>query len=144
MTLVQKIQQLVLAMTDYGFTFFHDDKWGQNLQDDSIFPVVYLDFPIQSDDTLHKTGAITAEYTISMLFGKKSELDWTMAEHETNCIEPMRTAARKFLTRLQNDNSIREVKAAKRADIKNFLDVNISGCVLTVTLTLTDADSICV
>jgi len=142
-TLVQKIKQLAEAMPQ-GLKFLHEDKPGQNLADDAEFPICYLDFPIGSDDSLPKSGIIIAEYVLVILFGMKSELDWTVDQHETNCIEPMRTAARQFLIRLQNDNSIREVKSAKRLDIKNFLDVNISGCVLTVTLTLVDANSICV
>ena len=144
MTLSQRINQIVLAMSGYDFTFLHADKPEQNLGDDVTGDIAYLDFPIESADTLHKTGAITAEYEIKILFARKSELEWTTDQHETDCIEPMRTAARKFITALQNDNEIKSVISSRRLDVKNIFDANMSGCIATIKLIVMDANAICV
>lgn len=144
MTISQTIKEIIENLPGYNFTFLSADKSEQNLFDDIVFPIAYLDFPIESNDTLHKSGSLTAEYTIKILFGMKSELDWFTDKHETDCIEPMRNAARKFITAMQLDSRIKEVKSSKRLDVKNIFDVNMSGCILTITFTVADSNSICV
>jgi len=141
MTIVEYIESVLTGMSE-GFTFLYADKPEQNLQDDANFPIAYMDY-LGSDDTPHKTGALTSEYQLNIFFGVKSELDWTTLQHEQNGNAPMRVAAKKFINLLQTGNFFREIKAFKRKDVKNVYDVNITGCLLTVNVTLIDVTPNC-
>lgn len=145
MTIIEKLIELGEALNTApdDFTVLYADRSEQNLQDETLFPIMFID-PIKSDDGLPKTGIVIAKYPLSIFFGKKSEMDWTTIQHETECNAPMRNAARRFITAMQNDSFFRSVTSAQRQDVKNIFDVNISGCLLTVNVEIVDADSICV
>jgi hypothetical protein len=129
--------------TSKVFTFLHGTEAEQNLNDDAELPVFYLGAQLTSEDTLHKSGAISATYDLEIFFGDKSEPDWTQAQHNA-VIEEMRDAARRFITVMQNENSIREVVSASRINITNIFDKNLTGCLLRARVILTDGNSICI
>ena len=147
MTLVSLIAEIIGQLDQVNgndYLFLHGDKAEQNLNDDTSFSVAYLGFPIESKDTLHKTGAITSVTPIEIYFGMKSEQDWTTQQHENESVEPMRSGAREFIIRCMKDQRIKEIKMNSRMDVKCFLDVCTSGCLLRCEITLVDVNSICV
>lgn len=122
--------------------FYSGFKSYQNLQDVEQFPVIYLDEPLTSIDELKQTGYIQAVYQVDMFFGNKTELDNTQLEHDV-VINAMRELARQFIIACQNDERIRFIKNAKRTNIINLFDLNLSGCFLTIELTPYNDDGRC-
>lgn len=125
-------------------TFLHGEKSYQNLIADEITnTMVFLDEPITSEDTLTQGGYIEEGYPLSMLFVKKTELDFTPAQHRV-IIDEMRELSKRFILRLQANTNIRFVLKCTRTDITNIFDVNLSGVILRVTVVPKNSDGACV
>lgn len=144
MTIVEYIETIATAL---GMTFVHGTKAWQNLNDEKTEGengFLYLDEPITSNDTLHQSGFIEAAYPLKMLFLKKNNLGDDPDALQTP-IQAMRTQARKAIITMQNDkDNVRFVTNASRVDVMNVMDMNLSGCILEVTVTPRDNSSICV
>jgi hypothetical protein len=134
MSLREIIQDII---EDLDLTFFYGAKWEQNLQDnETIFPAAFLDYPFQSDDTLIKSGAIKAKYNLTFFLCDKSEPDYTSIQHDAICAT-MRQKAVDVVNALQEyDSSVIEVTGTKRTDVHNVFDVNVTGVILTVSITM--------
>ena len=137
--LVTIIQEIVEAL-EYGSpsqspVFVSGWKGWQNLAiDDLLNDVVLLDTPLRSNDTLTR-GIYTEEnYTINIAFFRKSEIDYTPEEHEV-IVDVMRGVKEKFIYALRQDSRIRNVTNASTQDVFNAFNVNLSGCLLTITVT---------
>ena len=132
-----------IAALDEPPTYYHGIKEFQNLQADSdVFPIAYLDEPIESNDTLQKSGYITEEYPVTILFADKSGLDATTDEHDV-IIADMRIVANKFIIKCQADPLIKGIKGSKKTEVVNLFDTNITGILLQVTIIPFQTDSVC-
>jgi hypothetical protein len=125
-------------------TFKHGEKDFQNYVADELQGVIiFLDEPITSNDQVKKSGYIEEEYPISMIFGDKTELDWTPEQHQETIIR-MRALAKRFINRLVGSPLIRNVRPSiTRVDFVNLFDVNISGVILRITVVPLNEDSAC-
>jgi hypothetical protein len=125
-------------------TFKHGEKEFQNYVADELEGVlIFLDEPITSNDQVKQSGYIEEEYPISMIFGDKTELDWTPEQHQ-EAILRMRSLSKRFINRLVGSPLIRVVRpTVARIDFKNLFDVNISGVILRITVVPLNEDSAC-
>jgi hypothetical protein len=125
-------------------TFKHGEKDFQNYVADELQGVIiFLDEPITSNDQVKKSGYIEEEYPISMIFGDKTELDWTPEQHQETIIR-MRALAKRFINRLVGSPLIMNVRPSiTRVDFVNLFDVNISGVILRITVVPLNEDSAC-
>ena len=139
MSLREIIQDII---EDLGLTFFYGAKWEQNQQDnETIFPAAFLDYPFQSDDTLIKSGAIKAKYNLAFFLCDKSEPDYTSMQHDVICAT-MRQKAVDVVSALQEyDSNIIEVTGAKRTDAHNLFNVNLSGVILIISISVIETPS---
>ena len=139
MSLREVIQGII---EDLGLNFFYGAKWEQNLQDnETIFPAAFLDYPFQSDDTLIKSGAIKAKYNLTFFLCDKSEPDYTSIQHDAICAT-MRQKAVDVVSALQEyDSNIIEVTGANRTDAHNLFNVNLSGVILIISISVIETPS---
>jgi hypothetical protein len=138
--IVELVQDVVekLEVTDSPVThpkFIHGEKGYQNLLADEVEEDVwvFLDEPITSNDRLTKGGYLEETYPLTMLFAKKSELDFTPEQHRV-LINEMRSLANIFINKIQQREDVREVKDISKVDIINIFDVNLTGCVLRISV----------
>lgn len=129
------VKQIIAALPISG-SFMFGWKSFQNFKADeeSIFPIRYMDSPIVSNDLLKQSGLIESDFPITIFFGNKTELDNTPEQHDI-IIQQERAAAAKFITACQNHTEIHFVKNVKRTEVVNIFDLNLSGVVLEITLT---------
>lgn len=131
MDIVSLIGSIVATVTDAP-TFIHGDKGYQNLISDELnieTGVIYLDEPISSNDSFKQSGYLEETYPLKLLFAKKTELDWTPAQHQV-IIQECREMRREFMVLLQNNSSVQSFKSSKTTDIQNLFDINLSGVYL--------------
>lgn len=132
-----------VASLDEGFQFLYAGYPEQNLNDDADFPVAYL-MPLNTLDDLPKYGGvINAKYQVAIYLGELSKPEWSLQQHDDNCIEPMRQASLKLISAFVKDNRIKEVRLKNRNVIINKDDVNTSGIWLECELTMTEQLSLC-
>jgi hypothetical protein len=137
--LVTIIQDIVEAL-EYGSpavtpTFVSGWKRWQNIAIDNLLTdVVILDTPLRSNDTLTRGSYTEENYVINIAFFRKSELDYTPEQHEI-IVDVMRGVKEKFIYALRQDERIRNVTNASTQDVFNAFNVNLSGCLLTITVT---------
>lgn len=93
--------------------------------------LVYLDQPLESEDSLHKSGYLEENYFLRMFFLKKSKLSWTPIEHN-EVISEMRTLRAEFVSKLSANSSIRSIERVATMDVMNILDVNLSGTIVEI------------
>lgn len=124
--------------------FMHGERDIQNAIADEVESevMVFLDEPITSNDIIKQGGYIEEQYPITMLFAKRSELDYTPEQHQELIIE-MRYLSKRFLNRITSNQGIRSVSSVSRVDIKNIFDVNLTGVVLRITVVPFNSDSAC-
>lgn len=130
-----------VASLEEGFQFLYAGYPEQNLNDDADFPVAYL-MPLSSLDTA-TISVVNAKYQVAIYLGGKSNPDWTLQQHEDNCIEPMRQASLKLIVAFQKDSRIKQVTLKKRDVVINKDDVNTSGIWLECELLIVESAPIC-
>lgn len=148
-----------LIIDDPEITFGHGDRDWQNVIVDvkegevvvgsEMKPgkVIYLDEPITSNDEI-SNGAIVPTYPISLVFGCKSELDFTPEQHQ-ELIKLMRASAAKFVLSLlaevdeYNRKIFKPITSFRRVDFINLFDANMSGCFLELSLKVATPESVC-
>ncbi len=115
-------------------TFIHGEPGWINLEADEILnDIIVLDEPIVSDDTYNKGGLLEESYRLKLFFWTKSPFDATPAQHKP-LIAAMRNSRRKFLNKLSQSPAIRSFNSIRTIDVKNALNVNLSGVMLSVTV----------
>jgi hypothetical protein len=126
------------------FTFGYGPEWFANLDlDEATFPIVYLDQPVDNDYLLAQGGYIGEEYPVTLFFMYKSQMDYTPAELDANCIDPANLAIRQFISRCQASDLIDEISDASGTEFTHLLDVDVSGKSLTVTIKPSINASVC-
>ena len=139
------VESIVSQITVSGdtFAFAHGEKDFQNLfSDEAVYPIVYLDEPIQNDFQIVSSGAIQEYYPIQLMILYKTELDFTPDQHDV-LIQKARLCARKFLTLAGMSQQIRNLDSIKGIEVINVFDANTSGIVLSCRLSFYDSTSIC-
>lgn len=133
---IKAIVKAIIAALPIPGSFLFGWKSFQNFKADEepIFPIRYMDSPIVSNDSLKQSGLIESDFPLTIFFGDKTALDWTPEQHDV-IIQVQRAAAAKFITACQNHPEIHFVKSAKRTEMVNVFDLNLSGVVLEITLT---------
>lgn len=145
MTINELLQEIITA-TQWPdmVSFFGGVKSEHNLmQDNRKFPAVLLIEPVTTSDEMKLYGVIEVTYDLMLLFCAKSELDWPQEEHDKNCIVPMRQLSRKFLLAASNNKKIKAMKNARRTNFINLFDVQMSGVVLTMSITPQNDEDLC-
>lgn len=123
-----------LTALDSSFTFFEGNKAFANLMADNIVDnFAWLDYPIISTIRPTKGGNFDPSRTVKILLAKKSEMDYTPEQHRA-IEEAMEVLCFKLITKLQSDSEILEVSNIKTIPVRNFVDSNITGCFITMTL----------
>lgn len=143
--------ETIASELDTDNTFIFGLTGWQNLSADetTTFPVVFLDSPITSSDEFKQGGYVHVNYNLRMMFAQKSELDWSQVQQDT-VIDQMRLLARTFVLSLKakkgTDNAhwFRNIEGVRRTDFQNLFDVNVSGCILELTLEPFDESGVCV
>lgn len=132
-------------------TFIFGLTGWQNLQADeaATFPVVFLDSPITSEDDFKQGGYVQVNYKLNLMFAYKTSLDDTQPQQDA-AITNARLLAREFVLRLKaakdstGTHLFRNITGTRRTDFQNMFDVNVSGCILELTLEPIDESSVCV
>lgn len=127
-----------------SFTTYYELKSFQNLEDDTTFPIVYID-PIEWTPIL--TGVtIQREYKLNLFFADKSDLDYTYSQHKT-IIESIEPSVIEFLLRLRDVNTdnwvVYKVNNASIKEAINVFDLNVTGLLLSCTVVCAKKESIC-
>jgi len=141
--MISIIQAIIAAMTGSP-TFIYGDAGWNNFKGDNTasFPVVFLNEPLMSNDTLHQGGYYEEEYPLQMLFLKKSKLSWTPEEHHV-VIDAMRTLRREFVNRLQDNAAVNTLTGFSTTDVINVMDLNLSGVLIEFNCKLFNTESNC-
>jgi len=135
------VSQIVIS--GQNFSFKHGERDFQNIfADEEIFPVVYLDEPIQNDFEIVSSGAIQEYYPIQLMILYKTELDFTPDQHDV-LIQKARLCARKFLSLANDSDQMRTIDGVKGVEVINVFDANTSGIILSCRLSFYDSTSIC-
>lgn len=123
-------------------TFREGWKQFQNLVDDEqLTDIVYLDWPIKSDDIL--VGASVHErFFVRMAFLEKSELEYTPEQHRP-IIDRQRRQKNKFLFALSQADLVDEVTDASSSDIINVFNSNKSGVDLQFRIRIAPSEPVC-
>ena len=104
MSLITAVSSLVSALTTDTFSFIHGDKYWNNLKaSDITLPIVWLDYPIVSNDEIQVSGALLPKYPVRIFFCDIAELDYTPTQHQV-IIDKMRLAAREFILMAIDEN----------------------------------------
>ena len=138
-------EEIVPALTTDKFTLLIGKKPDQNFDaDEAVYPVVFLDKPIKSDDDFHQTNYVEANIPIALFFAYTHELDDTeIGTKFTVSKTKAWNAAREFVLRLKKRDDIESVTSISRLDIDGTFDINLTGCILNCTLKIRDSDSSC-
>jgi hypothetical protein len=141
--MIQILTDIIAAMTGSP-TFIYGTEGWNNFKADSaaVFPVIFLNEPLMSNDKLAKSGYMEEVYPLKMMFLDKAQIDWTPAQHHT-IIDAMRLLRREFINRLQDDDNIREIDNIQTTDVFNVLDMNLSGVLLEIEISLYNSLSNC-
>lgn len=145
--MIQQIISDVVSMLRVGEsniapTFIHGWKGWQNLVADEITnEVVFLDEPVQSNDSF-SGNYLEESYVISLVFLSKNELD-DSPEQILPIVDSQRIQRNKFIYLLKKNEKVRNIASIRTTDLFNVFDVNLSGVKLDLTVTLFNDNSIC-
>lgn len=124
--------------------FSTGEKWLQNLQDASTFPLVYLSRPLIERGSLLPQGNPSGDYALEVfIFAAKVRVN-----PPQSIIEPLLVTAkaikRELVIRLNNDSRI-TVGGYTVTEISetDFLDVNACGVLLEINIKVIDKNSVC-
>lgn len=131
MTIVSYLQSVATIL---GLRFYHGEAAFQNIRaDEDVFPVMYLDDPIKSEET--GASYVISKYPVRIMFADKTTMDWDTTKHQI-VIDAMRTQCRKFLLTMQKDDLVQGLDTATITDFINLFDANLSGCILELRISL--------
>lgn len=125
-------------------TFIHGNEGWQNLLADEVMnDIIFLDEPVSSNDTYAQGGLLTEAYALSLLFLTKSELDYTPEQHKP-LIARMRRLRLAFIQALSRSGLLLNKNyQLKTIDVVNVLNVNMTGCLVSITITPIDPQPRC-
>lgn len=127
------------------FTFEYGKRGYVNvLEDELLLPAVIYDTESVFNLNPSQSGYIGESGRPILSFMYKSELDWTPAQHYTNCILPAINAARQFISLCQASSLIDEISVGDGREFINLLDKNTSGIQFQFTIKLNVNKSVCV
>lgn len=144
MTIIE-ILKAVSGCLDGPPMFIHGTESYHNLVSDNINldnKVVYVDEPIISDDDLKQGGYYEERYDVKMLFLGRSQLDWN-SEQQQEIISQCRALRKKFIHELEKNEDVRFIDNIRTTDVMNVLDVNLSGCMVTLYVTPLNPEGYC-
>lgn len=130
----------------YQFDYGKKGYYNMSTSTKKFDKYVIFDTTSLFDLLARQSGHIDEEFEPILFFLKKSELGWTPAQHDVNCIQPMIKAAKEFVTLMQNSNELVnsiEILGGAKMHI-NLLDANASGIEVKFKIELRTADPICV
>lgn len=138
------ISSIISGLGSPAPTFIYGTKSWQNLvADNSVLPVVFLDEPVKSNDTIKAGGYIEESYPLTFLFLDKTEMDYIPAQHDT-VINSMRILRREFIIALENNENTQGLRNIITTDVMNIFDCNLSGVLLQLTYVPYNlTDSVC-
>ncbi len=145
--MIGTISNIVSQMTANSDTFtFEYGKRGyiNVLEDELLLPAVIYDTESVFNLNPNQSGYIGESGRPILSFMYKSELDWTPAQHYTNCILPAINAARQFISLCQDSNLIDEISVGDGREFINLLDKNTSGIQFQFTIKLNVNKSVCI
>ncbi len=111
------------------------------MDDEQLTDIVYLDWPIRSDDTLTFVS-ISERYTVKLAFLEKSELEYTPEQHRP-LIDRQRRQKNKFLFALSQADLVDEITDISSSDIINIFDSNKSGVDLQFRIRIAPSEPVC-
>lgn len=121
-------------------TFMHGEQSWINLKADEITnDLIILDEPIISDDVYRQGGLLEEQYRLKMFFFRKydgdneSSIDNSPEQHKP-LIASQRESRRKFINKLSSSPAFRSFNSIRTVDVKNALNVNLSGVMLSITV----------
>lgn len=124
--------------------FFYGTDAEKNLEGDGgTFPAIFLDTPVSSEFELLQSGYVQETNPVVLFFCDKIKFDATPAQQEL-LIREQKQIVKKFIALAQNHEAIREIGVATGEEVFNVFDVNVSGILLKVSITIFNDDSICV
>jgi hypothetical protein len=136
--------EIAAAMTTDAFTFYYGSPPDQNFEvDEFTFPAILLDKPIVANVFNSKAGTRELKITMNLFFAYLSEMDHTEAFKFNNIKKRAWTAAREFVLRIRKTDLIKREVDEKLSDVDHVFDIELSGCLLELTVTIVDVDSIC-
>ena len=144
MSIVTIVEECV-ALVDHSpeITFLHDVNNLARIQsDNAVFPAAILDEPITFTMILNQSGYLETVYQIVVSFGSKTEMDDT-ADNVNTVTEEMKGYADEFVRKLMAHANVSRVVSVEGVRFSNFLDVNLSGVLLTIQLVPKHLDEGC-
>lgn len=150
MSIRTQMETIAGQLTQANTFIFGLTGW-QNLEADesATFPIVFLDSPITSEDDFKQGGYVEVNYKLNLMFAYKTDLADTQPQQDV-AITNARLLAREFVLRIKaakdstGTHLFRNVKNTRRTDFQNMFDVNVSGCILELSLEPIDESSVCV
>ena len=124
-----------------GFTFITGTRFLSNIEADDIsLPICILDRPVRIPITIESGGLLKEQFSCTVLFFNKSELEYQFEQHEP-IIGAMKLAADQFIVNLDSFNQyIESVSSIVYTDLINALDTNLTGVQVTFDLALYPLD----
>lgn len=124
-----------------GFTFITGTRFLSNIEADDIsLPICILDRPVRIPITIEAGGLLKEQFSCTVLFFNKSELEYQFEQHEP-IIGAMKLAADQFIVNLDSFNQyIESVTNIVYTDLINALDTNLTGVQVTFDLALYPLD----
>lgn len=117
-------------------------SWQNVIADNAVFPIIFLDEPIKSEDTIKSNRIIEEKYKLILYFFDKSNLDLTALQQNV-IAENMRTLRREFLLELSKDEKVKSISGLNTENQFNVLDCNLTGCRLFLDLILYPDENVC-
>lgn len=146
MSIITIIQSCALAVNvpsiPTGPFFAHSEQHEFNLSDDVSLPIIYLEHPIKGVDRYLPQGNAETTYTLNIFLLDKSNLDDLITQRQL-IIDKMHKIKRQFILRLRQHVDVISIGSLTHMEVYNLLDLNLDGLWLTLTLTLTDKDAVC-
>lgn len=142
------LKSIIGQITPSHAFYLGNEGWQNFLADGATMPGVFLDEPITTNDIIRPPGNIEMAYNIRLLFGNRSQLDYTPEQHRP-IIKAEHLAAGQFLLRLNaskdshNRNNFTRITNIRRSEFQNLFDENLTGVELLFQAVLFDASSIC-
>lgn len=140
--IVDVIKEVAMALSQNP-SFFHGEKWEQNLQDEQTrFPLVMLDHPILAKDRMLNSGNAETTYNLSILFGNKIPYDAIQDQRQPN-LDAMYDMKREFIIRLGKHPLVADLINATTLEVFRLKDLSVDGLYLQLGVILVDDKAVC-
>lgn len=111
--------------------------------DGEMLPAVFMDMPIRSRPKVLKSGAFVREYICILLFLYKSDLDAKPNEQYAQYLKAEKAQEQFQLMLSQDSENIQEFTVGECFQILNYLDSNLDGVVMPVSITPRNSNPVC-